>query len=109
MNRNVVSLGATKLVVSAPLLTVTASAILGASVGLAVAYSIPSATGVHQAFVWLWPFAVWAATLAGIFIGTLAGVTLVQCGKGGVACPRCGTSNPESAPSCSACELDLAG
>ncbi len=86
-------------------LTVTACGLIGASIGLAVALSIPSAQGLW--FDTLRPFAGLAATAAGILVGILAGVLLVRAASSGIECPRCGTLNERGATLCSACDLSF--
>ena len=83
-----------------PWLTVTACGILGGSIGLAAAYSIPSARR-DQRFEWfelLRPLAVRSAVAAGILVGVLAGVLLVRAASGGIGCPRCGISTNGALP-----------
>ncbi len=88
-------------------LTVAACGLLGASIGFALAFSLPLEPGSYPWVVVLRPAAFLAAAAAGVLIGVLAGVLLVRVGSSGLECPRCGTLNEAGAPVCSACDLSL--
>ncbi|HXF36760.1 MAG TPA: hypothetical protein VNO17_06210 [Actinomycetota bacterium] len=90
-----------------PLVTVAlaaAGAALGAWVG---EEGLRTAAG-HP----LWDRVLEAGALLGVvggaMLGLLGGVLLSQVGRGGWACPRCGTRNPRGTGRCGACDLSPA-
>lgn len=87
--------------------TIGGCGLVGASIGYAVANSIPEAPMSQLWAELLRPAASLAASTAGILIGVLAGFLLVGVGRRGTRCPRCGTLNEDRAPVCSACSLSL--
>ncbi len=88
-------------------LTVATCCLLGASIGFALAFSIPSEQGSYFWLELLRPVAFLAAAAAGTLVGALAGVLLIRVGGSGLKCPRCGTLNEDGAIACSACGLSL--
>jgi hypothetical protein len=89
-----------------PWVTIGTCCLVGASIGFAVAASIPVESGSIWADL-LRPFASVVSVAAGLLAGFLLGMVLTRSGRGGLACPRCGTSNIAAAAQCSACGLSL--